>query len=484
MGIIRSLFAFVVVILFTTSLIAGNAVVAVDRTAANEEFVTSTLEEENTYATVQSIASDEATAQIEDVDLPPAVTNNTQEDINDTLERAYLKDQTETNVRRVFAYLDGDRDRLNISVDLAPLKENFTSLIEDRIANVSRGELLDIVAENDDLSTEIAGEQISLKRTIANMSENETLYNQEQTRIRDRAINLAVNESYDQSVADEEYDPLLALVIEDYNPDNRTQEEKADLVEERETEIKAELEAETRAGGDSGVDVDVDQQLRDINQQATESANATVEGALSGTEFESTSGPATSMAALTIDGLTTNQSYAEYDSRMSAAQADLAAEVSVIVRDRLDQEVDDRFDLLRNDQVSDADRTEIQNAAENARDGYGSLDLIALLFPLASLALIGLLYLITRSVPATALLSGIPALLVGGATYAVASVAPDEADSRIRSELQGSEVPEDVIDLALGITEQVLTVVSTQSLIIAAVGAVLIVAGIVVSAMD
>ena len=481
MGIIRSLLAFVVVILFTTSLVAGNAVVAVDRTAANEEFVTSTLEEEDTYTTVQSIASDEAATQIEDVDLPAVVTDDTREDINDTLERSYLKDQTEANIERAFAYLEGDRDRLNVSVDLAPLKENFTSLVEDRIANTSRGELLDIVAENDDLSTEIAGEEISLKRTIANMSENETLYNQEQSRVRDRAITRAVNESYDQSVANSEYDPLLALVIEDYDPTNYTESEKADLVAERETEIKAELEAEARAGSDI---VDIDQRLREINEQAKESANATVNGSLAGTEFEPTAGPATAMSSLTIDGLTTNQSYAEYDAGMSAAQSDLAAEVSIIVRNRLDEEVDDRFDLLRNDEISDADRTEIENAAEDAKDGYGNFDLIVLLFPLASIGLIGVLYLITRSFPATALLSGIPAVLVGGATYAVASVTPDEIESEVRAELQGSEVPEGAIDLALGVTEQVLGVVSTQSLAIALVGAGLIVAGIVVSVSD
>ena len=40
MGLIRSLLSLAVVALLTTSLVAGNAVVAVDRTAANEEFVT------------------------------------------------------------------------------------------------------------------------------------------------------------------------------------------------------------------------------------------------------------------------------------------------------------------------------------------------------------------------------------------------------------------------------------------------------------
>jgi len=481
MGVIRSLLAFVVVVLITTSLVVGNAVVAVDRTAANEEFVTSTLEEEDTYTTVQSIASEEAAARIENVDLPAPVTNDTRADINDTLERAYLKSQTEANIGRVFAYLEGERDRLNVSVNLAPLKENFTTLIENRIANASRGELLDIVAENDDLSTEVAGEEISLKETIANMSENETLYNRERSRVRERAITRAVNESYDTAVEDGEYDPLLALVIEDYDPRNRTEEEKATEVEDREPEIKAELEAEARAGGDV---VDVDEQLREINAQAKESANATVEGSLSRTEFESALGPATTMAALTIDGLTTNQSYAEYDDGMSAAQADLAANISTTVRNRLDDEVEDRFDLLRNDRISDSERAEIRSAAEDARDGYGNFDLIVLLFPLVLIVLIGVLYLITRSFPTTAVLSGIPALLVGGVTYAVASAAPDEIEPEIRSELAGSEGPEGVIDPILGVTEQVLAVVSTQSLVIAVVGVGLIAAGIVVSVWD
>jgi hypothetical protein len=478
MGVIRSLLAFVVVVLITTSLVAGNAVIAVDRTAANEEFVTSTLEEEDAYAEIQSVASDEAAGQVDQSDIPVSI--DTRAVVNDTLEQSYLQNQTEANVRRAFAFLEGDSEDLNLSVDLAPVKRSIADVVEDRIANQSVGELIDIVAEGNDLSTEVAGAEISLKQTIVNMSKNETLYNQEQSRVRERVVSLAANDSYDRSVENEEYDPLLGLVIEDYDPTNYTEQEKADRVEERESEIKAELEAVARGDRDTsgGISIDIDERLQDINEQAKEAANATVGGALSGTEFNSTSGPATDIAALTIDGLTSNQSYSEFDSDLSTAKANLASNVSIIVRNRLDEQVDDRFDLLNNDQISDADRAEIESAAENARDGYGTLGLLTFVLPIVSLVLIGLLYLITRSFSTTAILSGIPALLVGGVTYAVASAAPGEIESPVRSELQGSDVPENVVDLLLGITEQVLGVVAGQSLVLALVGVGLIVAGI------
>jgi CHASE3 domain sensor protein len=479
MGVIRSLLAFVVVVLITTSLVAGNAVIAVDRTAANEEFVTSTLEEEDAYAEIQSVASDEAAGQVDQSDIPVSI--DTRAVVNDTLEQSYLQNQTEANVRRAFAFLEGDSEDLNLSVDLAPVKRSIADVVEDRIANQSVGELIDIVSEDRDLSTEVAGIGIDL-RIVANLSEGPESYNdaRESFRndIRDAVVERLASESYNESVNNQEYDPLLQLVIEDYDPSNYTEDEKATLVDDRESEIKTELEAEIQANRGDEISNQVDQQLQEINTQINNAVADEVESTLADSDYSQVSEPATELLVVGANGLTSNQSYSEFDSDLSTAKANLASNVSIIVRNRLDEQVDDRFDLLNNDQISDADRAEIESAAENARDGYGTLGLLTFVLPIVSLVLIGLLYLITRSFSTTAILSGIPALLVGGATYAVASAAPGEIESPVRSELQGSDVPENVVDLLLGITEQVLGVVAGQSLVLALVGVGLIVAGI------
>jgi hypothetical protein len=209
-----------------------------------------------------------------------------------------------------------------------------------------------------------------------------------------------------------------------------------------------------------------------------------VESSLSDSEYSEVSGPATDLLVVGVDGLTSNKSYEEFDSELSTAKADLASNISIIVRNRLDERVDDRFDLLNNDQVDADQRAQIESAAEDGKNGYGTLGLLTLLLPIVAIGLVGLLYVITRSFSTTAVLSGIPALLVGGGTYAVASAAPGEIESSVRSELQGSDVPDGAIDLLLGITEQVLAVVANQSLLLAIAGAVLIVAGIVVSIQE
>jgi len=481
MGVIKSFLAFVVVVVLTVSLVAGNAVVAVDRTAANEEFVTSTLEEEGAYGTIQSVAGEEAADQVNGTDIP--VPLDTRKVVNDTLTRAYLRNQTEANVNRTFRYLENDTDELNVSVNLAPLKENIAAAVEDRIREQSVGELIDIIAESEDLSTEIADVPIDL-RIVANMSEDAESYEEARQSFRDdirsAVVERLANESYEESVDNEEYDPLLELVIEDYDPDEYTEEEKADLVEEREGEIKTELEAQVEEERGDEIDQQVDERLAESNEQVSESVAETVESSLEGGEYEPVAAPATEMLVVGVEGLTAeNKSYEEFDSELSAAKDDLAANVSTVAKTRLDEQVDDRFNLLENEELSDREQADIRQTAADVKDGYGTFELVALLLPVLSLGLIGLLFLITRSVSTTALLSGVPMALVGGVTYGVATVAPAQIESQVESELSSGQVPDWAIDLLLGIVEQVLGVVASQSALVALLGVGLIVAGVV-----
>jgi len=466
MGVIRGFLGFVVVILLTTSLVAGNAVVAVDRTAANQEFVTTTLEEEDAYETVQSIAGEQASEQINGTDLPVAV--DTSSVINDTLTTAYLRNQTEENVNRTFAYLEGDAEELNVSVNLAPLKENVAGTVGDRIEDQSVGELLDIVTESEDLSTEIAGVQIDL-RVVANMSEGPEAYQRERESFREDIREAAINQTFEERSNDE----LLELVGED--PDQYNESEKEEIVNEREDEIKQELRNESA----EEIDSRVDERLADINDQINENVATTVESNLADSEYEPVAEPATDLLVVGVEGLTTDKSYEEFDAELSAAKANLAENVSIVVTGRLDEQVDDRFNLLRNDEIDDDEQARLQQSAADAREAYETFQLFTVALLLAALGLVGLLFVITRSVSSTAVLSGIPMALVGGITYVVTTVAPDQIESRVEPRLQGEGVPEGTVDLMLGIVEQMLGVVASQSLLLALLGTGLLVGGVV-----
>jgi hypothetical protein len=471
MAVIRPFLGFVVVVLLTISLVAGNAVVAVDRTAANEEFVTTTLEEEGAYGTIQSMASDQAASQVEEADVPVQI--DTRKVINDTLTRSYLKNQTETNVNRTFRYLEDDTDELNISVHLAPLKENVADTVGDRIEDQSVGELLDIVTESEDLSTEIAGVQIDL-RVVANMSEGPEAYQRERESFRRDIREAAINQTFEERSNDE----LLELVGED--PDQYNESEKEEIVNEREDEIKQELRNESA----EEIDSRVDERLADINDQINENVATTVESNLADSEYEPVAEPATDLLVVGVEGLTTDKSYEEFDAELSAAKADLAENVSIVVQNRLDEQVNDRFNLLRSDEIDDDAQANIRDSAREAKEGYGRLNLLSVLLPLAALGLIGALYLITRSPPTTAVLSGVPMAFVGSVTYVVAAIAPDKIESQVTSELPSEDLPAGTVDLLLGIVEQTLGVVASQSLLLALLGVGLVVGGVAVRVRD
>jgi len=326
------------------------------------------------------------------------------------------------------------------------------------------------------------------------MSEGPESYEEARQSFRDDIRNAVVerlaNESYDESVNNEEYDPLLELVIEDYDPSEYTEEEKADLVDERENEIKTELESQVEEEQGDEIDQQVDDQLTQINEQVNENVAETVESSLEGGEFEPVAEPATDMLVVGVEGLTANKSYQEFDAELSAAKADLADNVSTVVEGRLDDQVDDRFNLLESDQLDDGSQTNMRQAAATAKEGYGTLSLVTLLAPLLVLALIGLLFLITGSVSTTALLSGIPMALVGGVTYGVTTLAPERIESAIEAELattNGAESvidPRNITDLLIGIVEQVLGVLASQSLMLALLGVGLIIAGAALRVRD
>ena len=472
MGVIRSFLGFVVVVLLTTSLVAGNAVTAVDRTAMNEEFITTTLEEERAYTTVQSIAGEQAATQVESADLPVEI--DARRAVNETLTRAYLKNQTEANVNRTFRFLQEDTDSLNASVNLLPVKENIAALVETRIRELTVGELIDIITDSQDLSTEIGNVSVDL-RVVSDMSEGPDAYNESREEFRADIREQVVNRTY----RDRSNDELLSLIGEDPNQYNESEKER--IVNEREGEIKTAIRNES---GDT-IDEGVNEVLASLNDQVTTSVAPVVNDSLS-SRYAPVADPATNMLVAGVEGLTArNKSYAEFDAELSQSKSNLAENVSVVALAELDSRVDDRYHLIQNsEQLSDSERDRLRNNLQQAQTRYSRAKLVASLVWFVPLALIGLLFLITRSLSTTALLSGLPMAVVGGGTYAVATAAPGLIESRVRSELSAGELPEGTLELMMGIVEQVLGVVASQSLLLGLLGAGLLVGGVVLRTAD
>jgi len=471
MGVIRGVLGVVVVLLLTISLVAGHAAVAVDRTAANEEFVTTTLEEEQAYTKLQSIAGDQAADQVERTDLPVEI--DARRIVNDTLRREYLRNQTEANVNRTFRFLEGDSEELNVSVNLVPAKENVAGAVEREVRDRSVGELLDIVTASQNLSTEVEGVQLDL-RIVANMSESPEAYNESRESFRADIRQQVINRTYE----DRSNDELLRLIGE--NPEQYNESQKERIVRQREGEIKRAIRNESSEAIDDGVN----ETLAAINDEISSAVGSTVQESID-PRYDPVAEPATNMLVTGVEGLTTNKSYAEFDSELSADKSNLAGNVSTVLRNDLDSRVDDRFDLIEDSPgIDDGERQQLRNQLQSAQTRYQQFDLLVLVLPLVSLGLIGLLFLITRSISTTALWSGLPMAIVGGGTYALATVAPGAIESQVESELSGSEVPEAAVDLALGVVDQTIAVVAGQSLLLALLGVGLIVGGVALRASN
>jgi hypothetical protein len=164
--------------------------------------------------------------------------------------------------------------------------------------------------------------------------------------------------------------------------------------------------------------------------------------------------------------------YETFDAELSTAKANLADNVSTVVRDVLDEGFPERLDLT-------ADLSQgAETMLDQAREANGLVGLLGVLLPIVAILLIGALYLVTRSVAGTAFSSGVALASAGGAGFLIGEVTPGTVESQVRSELSTEEVPEDAIDVAIGIVDRAVGALAAQSLALALLGVVLVAAGV------
>jgi hypothetical protein len=173
-----------------------------------------------------------------------------------------------------------------------------------------------------------------------------------------------------------------------------------------------------------------------------------------------------------IDALVAaDPSYEQFTAAEAEARDDVAAAVATVVRERLDQEVDDELNL-----TAGLDESARETLA-TARTGTSLVGLLALVLPVAAIVLAGLLGHVSRR-RSTALwrVGGIVAavgLLIAVAMLLLADVLPGLVG------LDAGEAPESAT-AALGVLSRALGAIATQSLAVFVLGLALVGAGVAV----
>lgn len=471
MSAYRTLGIVLLVSLLAVDLVAANALVAIDRTVLNPGFVTTTLEEEHAYEHAERIVLDGLPAEeLEGAenDTGPRLID-TRAILAEALDPDYLQSQLEPNIERVYAYLHGNRDKLDLVIDLGPAKVAMADAIEAELRNASAPELIGTVAgEGEDPSLSMADGSFDLV-TAAEMAEDEATFHAERQAFREVIRERVVTGFVEQAFAEASNDDLLDLVIEDYDPSEYTESEKAQLVDENELEIRSALREEVEAESEGQIEAEVDEQLAETRDAVRRNITAGMNGSL-GEVPPAVAEPLTALTLVAVDGYMADVSHDEFSAEFEAATVELADGIATVLTAQLDEEVPDRIDVA--DELDPAAQQEL----EEAREVVGIIDLLALVLPLVGAVLLGLLYLLSRSIPVTAMggglgltIGGLPTLIVAGSVH-----------DRLRDLLGDGSLPAGFEELFIAIAGQFADAVFFQSAVVVGLGVVAFGAGLAI----
>lgn len=458
-------------ILLTTTLSGGVVVATGHQTVLVPEFVSTSLADAGAYEIVTDAMvaqmgnlseRDPSTAEGESAAMGPTdgagslpgMDGLGPSIIAEAVTESYVRTQTEANIDRLYAYLHGNTDELNLSVETTSLKENAVAAVESRIANISTKTLLGSVAgdlDTGDLPAETA--EIVDPGVIATMADNRSSYRAAQdairTNAREQVVDELVTQTYESSTADQK----LALVIPDYDPTEYTEAEKSALVREHEDDIRSEIRQRVETERGEEIDETVDSQLSSLADQTTkpEDPDANV-----------TAATLTFQAAI-LDGLAGDLTYNEFQTETAEAKSSLAAAVAEQAKQSLDEEIPDR--------VTVTDQFGSPSDFRRARQVVGILDLAAIVLPLLAVVLIGLLYLVSRSPVTTIRTTGSSFLFAGLPLFLGTTWAKGNLRSLLPTVPEESDV---LMSLVMSLLDRILGVAGAYSLVLVMVGIVLI----------
>lgn len=438
-------------ILLTVTLAAGNLVVAAHMTVLDPGFTTDTLEEEDGYAVLAETFEEQMAGQAPASDSGGdsgslASLISMEETIEAAVDEEYMKSQAEPNIARVYAYLHGSTDTLNLSVDPGPISENIEAATAAQVANSSTAELMGAVGGGTFGDLPIEAE------TVEMLDEGPDAYEQAQADVRETVYQEVLASAVDQAMADSTNDELLALVVEDYDPAAHTEAEKEQMVEDRTDEIRSAVATEVERDRGEELQTRTDQVLE---ERATAASSESVSSGQPGIDE-----PATELRDVTITALTTDMSHETYQDQSTTAKENLGDGVGSVVAEEFLSGVGGQIDLNQEMGIPE------EGALEQQRQIVGWLDRLAIVLPIVAILLLGGVFYLSRSVGRTAGTLGWSAAIAGLPAFLIATVLLSDPATLL--DMQGGENP--MTSILLGFIERTVDHLKTQSLALGLVG--------------
>jgi uncharacterized protein (DUF4415 family) len=334
--------------------------------------------------------------------------------IREAVTREYVRSETEAGIRSVYDYLSGRTDTLTLSADLGPVRERLPAAVATSVTRAASETAGRVSVGETTLSVDAD--------TVEQLRAGPASY--EQTRV-DAAVSVAFQQST----------PEQRLSLIGVETAQLSDDETERLAEERESEVRAALR-ERLAGTparvelfDRTVDVAglVDQRRPAIRASVCErtrerlGASAPPErvcdgepGAPENTPIDDVAAAAVGYQYVLVDGLLQpTYEYETFAADATAAERTVEREVETLVRARLDEELGENLTVG----LADIPPEDRQNV-ETARSLISRVDTVIAGLGLAVALLVGAVYLLTRSVPTTARVTG--AVFVADAVVSLA----------------------------------------------------------------
>jgi len=380
-------------ILLTLTLSLGNVVFAAHSTILDPDYTKEAIEEADGYEALandfgSAMAGESASAENQSEGDTDSLQSLVGDDVgvDEAVTAEYARAEFGANIDRLYAYLHGDADRLNLSLDAGPIAENVSDATEAAVSNASTAELFGAMGDGS------TGDLPIEKRTLERLDEGPDAYRSAQEDVRSDLREAVLDDAVERAYQERSNDELLSLVIADYEPDDYSEAEKEQMVAEREGEIKAALRTHIERERAEQVESTVDDQLASLADEAKNDEIST------GTP--TTDEPANRLKAAVVDALVGDIDHATYQERTESARADLATAVGGAVEEQFVTEYGSTIDL------NEAMGIDEQDGRGGAVTAVTWFDRLAIVLPILVVGVIGLVYYVTRSVARTAATTG------------------------------------------------------------------------------
>jgi hypothetical protein len=439
-----------IALLLVVTISAGTVVIAGHQTVLDGTYVANTLEEEGGYEFITAQVSEqieppEAEATGGGGELPV----NQSAVLQDAITESYIAAQGSANIDRFYEYLHGNRESPGLRINTTPVKENVGESVEAEIREQEPHELLALAG------SPAAGDGEVDAELVEGLDAGPDAYRETQAEfeatVRDRVVERFVDETFASSSNDQ----LLALVIEDYDPNAYSDAEKEQMVADREGEIRVALDERIRTERGDEVNATVDSQMDELRQSMTD-APADVP--------EEIAGPASDLQTAIVRALTGEIDHDTYRENAVAARDDLAVAAGELAVEGLSE-------MPAQVQLTDQMGQEQQQALETAATAVQWLDRLVVILPILAVVLVAGVWRLSRSARTTASVTGLALVLSGGPVFVAATLAGSVLEARLPDE--------PTVTLLLSVIDGFFASLQANALAVLGAGVVLLIAVLV-----